>query len=83
MKGKRTCKEKRLAFMLSFVVTAGMVMETVQLQAAESGPVREQTVADAPAPSEEPFVEENSGIGVFSAGDDGEAQPREEKRRMK
>ena len=80
MKGKRTCKEKILAFMLSFVVTAGMVMETVQLQAAESGPVREQTVADAPAPSEEPFVEENSGMGVFSAGDDGEAQPREEKK---
>ena len=39
MKGKRTCKEKILAFMLSFVVTAGMVMETVQLQTAESGPV--------------------------------------------
>lgn len=69
MKGKRTCKERILAFMLTFAMVVGMVMEPVQLQAAavEGEPVQEEIVTEPSVPEEEPPVEENSGISLFSA----------------
>lgn len=69
MKGKRTCKERILAFMLTFAMVVGMVMEPVQLQAAavEGEPVQEEIVTEPSVPEEEQTVEENSGISLFSA----------------
>ena len=73
MKGKRTCKERILAFMLTFAMVVGMVMEPVQLQAAavEGEPVQEEIVTEEPTPEEEPPVEENGGISLFSADGSG------------
>ena len=73
MKRKWRFKERILAFVLTFTMIVGMVMEPVQLQAAavEGEPVQEETVTEEPIPEEEPPVEENSGISLFSA-DDGE-----------
>ena len=78
MKGKRTCKERILAFMLTFAMVVGMVMEPVQLQAAavEGEPVQEEIVTEPSVPEEEPSVEENSGISLFSA-DGGETEVTE------
>ena len=47
MKGKRTCKERILAFMLTLAMVVGMVMEPVQLQAVEveGEPVQEESVS--------------------------------------
>ena len=73
MKGKRTCKERILAFMLTFAMVVGMGMESVQLQAAavEGEPVQEEIVTEEPTPEEEPPVEENGGISLFSADGSG------------
>ena len=73
MKGKRTCKERILAFMLTFAMVVGMVMEPVQLQAAavEGEPVQEEIVTEPSVPEEEQTVEENSGISLFSADGSG------------
>lgn len=78
MKGKRTCKERILAFMLTFAMVVGMVMEPVQLQAAavEGEPVQEEIVTEPSVPEEEQTVEENSGISLFSA-DGGETEVTE------
>ena len=78
MKGKRTCKERILAFMLTFAMVVGMVMEPVQLQAAavEGEPVQEEIVTEEPTPEKEPSVEENGGISLFSA-DGGETDVTE------
>ena len=77
MKGKRTCKERILAFMLTFAMVVGMVMEPVQLQAAVEGePVQEEIVTEEPTPEKEPSVEENGGISLFSA-DGGETDVTE------
>ena len=78
MKGKRTCKERILAFMLTFAMVVGMVMEPVQLQAAavEGEPVQEEIVTEPSVSEEEPPVEENGGISLFSA-DGGETDVTE------
>ena len=69
MKGKRKCKERILAFMLTFAMVVGMVMEPVQLQAAVEGEsVQEEIVTEEPAPGEESSVEGNGGISLFSTG---------------
>ena len=75
MKGKRTCKERILAFMLTFAMVVGMVMEPVQLQAAavDGEPVQEEIVTEEPTLEEVPSAEENGGISLFSA-DGGETE---------
>ena len=62
MKGKRTCKERILAFMLTFAMVVGMVMEPVQLQAAavDGEPVQEEIVTEEPVTTEESVPAEAS-----------------------
>ena len=62
MKGKRTCKERILAFMLTFAMVVGMVMEPVQLQAAavDGEPVQEEIVTEEPVTTEESVPAEES-----------------------
>ena len=48
MKGKRTCNERILDYMLTFAMVVGMGMESVQLQAAavEGEPVHKESVTE-------------------------------------